>query len=82
MTHRLLDTSAFIHSVIADSYDYVMCVCGHENSVAHPKADKCPSSTSLFSPFNCCLGVVLWLEKGDYPENSPVVLCPDKERSF
>ena len=27
VTHRFVDTSAFIHSVIADSYDYVMCVC-------------------------------------------------------
>ena len=25
-----------------------------ENNIAHPKADKCPSSTSHFSPFNCC----------------------------
>ena len=25
-----------------------------------------------FSPFNCYLGVVLWLDKGDYPKNSHV----------
>ena len=35
-----------------------------------------------FSPFNCCLSVVLQLEKGDYPENSHVVFCPNKRRSF
>ena len=38
------------------------------NKIAQPKADKCP--TSHFSPFNCCLSVVLQLETGDHPENS------------
>ena len=32
---------------------------GHENNIAQPKAVKCPGSTSHFSPFNCCLSVVL-----------------------
>ena len=27
-----------------------------------------------FSPFNCCLSVVLYLDKGDYPDNLQVVL--------
>ena len=27
-----------------------------------------------FSPFNCCLSVVLQLDKGDYPENLQIVL--------
>ena len=35
-----------------------------------------------FSPFNCCLNVVLSLDKGDYPENLQAVFCPDKSRSF
>ena len=35
-----------------------------------------------FSSLNCCLCVVLQLDKGDYPENSRVVFCPDKQRSF
>ena len=35
-----------------------------------------------FSPFNCCVSVVLWLDKGDYPDNLQVVFCPDKSRSF
>ena len=35
-----------------------------------------------FSPFNCCLSVVLWLDKGDYPENSHVVFYLNKQRSF
>jgi len=26
---------------------------GHKNPTAQPKTDKCPSSTSHFSPFNC-----------------------------
>ena len=34
------------------------------------------------SPFNCCLSVVLHLDKGDYPEISHVVFCPNKQRSF
>ena len=35
-----------------------------------------------FSPFNCCLSVVLQLDKGDYPENLQVVTCPNKQHSF
>ena len=35
-----------------------------------------------FSTFNCCLSVVLQLDKGDYPEHSHVVFCPDKQRSL
>ena len=54
---------------------------GHENNVAQPKANKRPSSTSHFSLFNC-LSVVLWLDKGDHPENWHVVFPPDKYRSF
>ena len=34
------------------------------------------------SPFNCCLSVVLQLDKEDYPENLQVVFCPDKQRSL
>ena len=32
-----------------------------------------------FQPFNCCLSVVLQLDKGDYPENSHDVFCPNKQ---
>ena len=42
----------------------------------------CLKSTSHFSPFNCCLSVVLLLGTGDYPENSHAVFCPNKQRSF
>ena len=35
-----------------------------------------------FSLFSCCLSVGLWLNKGDYPENSHVVFCLNKYRSF
>ena len=34
-------------------------ITGHENSIAQPKAHKCPTSTSHFSPFNCCLSALL-----------------------
>ena len=30
-----------------------------KSNIAHPKADNCPSSASHFSPFNCCLSVIL-----------------------
>ena len=48
------------------------------------KQDKCLtlSSPSHFSLFNCCLSVVLWLDKGDYLENSHLVFCPNKQCSF
>ena len=32
--------------------------------------------------FGCCLSAVLELNKHDYPENSRVVFCPNKQRSF
>ena len=44
---------------------------GHENNTAQTKADSCLSSTSQFSsfsPFNCGLSVVLYLDKVDYPK--------------
>ena len=48
--------------------------------IAHPR--KCISSSiSLFVSllsFNFCLGVVLLLDKGGYPENLHVVFCPNK----
>ena len=32
-----------------------------------------------FKPFNYCLNVVLWLDKGDFPENvQAVCLCHNK----
>ena len=31
-----------------------------------------------FSPFNCCLSVIMLLDKGDYPENLQVLCCPNK----
>ena len=33
---------------------------------------------SHFSPLNCCLGVVLYLDKADYPEHSRAVFYPNK----
>ena len=50
------------------------------NSKAQPKANKYP--TFHFSPSNCCLPVVLQLEKGDYPKYLHVVLCPNEQHSF
>ena len=43
----------------------------------HDRHDNIFSSVSHCSPFNCCLSVVLWLDKGDYPENSHVVFRPN-----
>ena len=36
----------------------------------------------FFIPFIGCLGVILLLDKGDYPENWHVVFCPNKQRSL
>ena len=49
-----------------------------ENGIAQPKAGKCPSSISHFSSFNCSSSIVLWLDKGDYPQNLHVAFCPNK----
>ena len=56
---------------------------GQKNDIAPSKAGiKCPGSTSHFSPFNCCLSVVLYLDEGDCSENVHLVFCPNKQRSF
>ena len=58
-----------------------LCVCFFFSVPVHPKADKwlsSPTHSSCFSPFNCCLNVFLWFDKGDYPENSHVAFCPNK----
>ena len=52
--------------------------------ITHPKKDKgiiSPSNFLRFSPFNC-LNAVLLFDKGDYPENSYIVLCSNKQRHF
>ena len=46
--------------------------------IAQPKKGKWISFPSQFSPFNCCLDVVWWLDGGDCPENSHVVFCPSE----
>lgn len=33
-------------------------------------------------PFNSCLNVVLWIEKGDHLKNSHVLVCPNKQRFY
>ena len=56
-----------------------------ENNMAQSKTDKWLLISSSFSSFfavNCCLSVVLELNKGDYPENVHVVFCPNKWCSF
>ena len=60
----------------------ILLITGRENNTAQPLADNCHSSMSQFSPFKCCLSVVLYLDKGDYPENLHVVSCPSKQCSF
>ena len=52
---------------------------GHENNIAEPKQISGLALHLIFhrfSPFNCCLNAVLWLDKGGYPEHShSVVFC-------
>ena len=39
----------------------------------------CDQLSISFSPFNCCLSVVLQLDEGNYPPKSYVVFCPNKQ---
>ena len=50
--------------------DHVWTQTSQTNNMAQPKANKCHSSTSHLSPFNCCLSVVVFcsLKKGDFPQ--------------
>ena len=52
---------------LANVFEYLIFndLTGNAGSVLH----------FIFAPFNCCLSVVLLLDKGAYPENSHVVLC-------
>ena len=65
----------------------ITCHC-HANSL--PSTGHCSTSKKIsglalhlifhhFSPFYCCLSVVLWLVKGDYPKNLHAVFCPNKQ---
>ena len=57
---------------------------GQGSNKDNPKTDKCLSSPSHFSCFfffsssNCFLRIILWLDKGDYPENSHAAFCPNE----
>ena len=56
----------------------------------------CPNKKRSFEPFLCLnlstvpeiecialgLSVVLYLDKGDYPDHFQIVFCPNKKRSF
>ena len=62
-----------------------MCTARVSLDIAHPQKDKwisSPSNFFSFLPFNCCLSVVLLLDKEDYPKNLHVVFCPNKQRYF
>ena len=48
------------------------------NNPKTTKSRKVSPSSSHFSPFNCCLKVVLQLDKGKCPQNLHVVFCPNK----
>ena len=63
---------------LAHCHANILSSTGHESNIAQTKADNRPSPTSHFVPFNCCLSVVLQLDKGDYLKNPHVVFCPDK----
>ena len=52
-------TAYTFYSASVDCYANILPSTGHKNSIAQPKANKCPSSTSHFSLFNCCLSLVL-----------------------
>ena len=46
-------------SVLKQEPNTYYFMTGHENNIAQPKVNKCPSSTSHFSLFDCCFSVVL-----------------------
>ena len=56
------ETKMTVYSASVDCHANVLPSTGHKNNLAQPKTDKCPSSTSHFSLFRCCLSVVLWLD--------------------
>ena len=55
---------------------------GHENNIAQPKSDECPSSACHCHRLTVVLVLFCSFIKGDYPENSHVVLCLHKQLSF
>ena len=55
------------------------------NNIAQPKQIRGLALHFIFhsfSSFNCCLSVVLQLNKVYYPENSHVVFCHNKQPSL
>ena len=49
---------------------------GQGDNIAEPKTDSDLAFLLIFhrfSPLNCCIGVVLLLDKGDYPEYLQIV---------
>ena len=59
-------------------FDFVLETKTNKGFSSQMKTNKWFSFPSHFSSFNSCLSVVLLLDKGDYPENSHVVFCPNK----
>ena len=61
----------------AQQYSDLLSSTGQENNIVQPKTDKWFSFWSHFFyrfwPFNCCLSVVLQLDKGDYLENLQIM---------
>ena len=53
---------------------------GHEKQHGSTKT-KCLSSSHC-SPFNCCLSIILSLDKRDYTETLHAEFCPNKQSSF
>ena len=79
---RALDTTYFLVNVCLDNK---YSDSNSENNIDQLKTEKylsSPKKINRFSPLNCCLSVVLYLDKGDYPNNSCVVVCSNNQRSF
>ena len=42
------------YKVQIEGHANILPSTGHGNNIGQPKADKCPSFASHFSPFSCC----------------------------
>ena len=77
------DCSSSVHQREEEYTRILRIICHCSCSVLDMKTTQLnQKQTSHFSSFNCCLGVVLQLNKGDYPENLHVAFCRNKQRSF
>ena len=70
LSYVVFPSSAWKNVGILEEGANILPSTGHSS----PQKDQLFRFSSHFSLFNCCLSVVLQLDKGDYPENLQIVL--------